>query len=321
LNGNHATESQTWPSSLLSPGLVHDFLTDRLGDDIRDVAPIGHGEWSKAFSFHQGHREYVVRFGAYPEDFEKDRIAAPYASGDLPVPAVVEIGEALGGHFAISMRAHGRYIDEVTSAEMSALLPSLFAMLDAARLVNLSHTTGYGKWGGNGNAPHTTWRDALLAINADDDWVSGWRERMASSPTGVAPFAECHAVLAELTQYTPPERHLIHSDLLHFNVLVQGDRISAVLDWGSALYGDFLYDVAWFVYWAPWFPAWNGIDFAAEVLRHYDAIGLDVSHFAERMRCCKVHIGLDNMVYSAFTGRFTQLEEVARLTLALARME
>ena len=37
----------------------------------------------------------------------------------------------------------------------------------------------------------------------------------------------------------PQERHLIHSDLLNFNVLVADDLISAVIDWGSSLYGDF----------------------------------------------------------------------------------
>ena len=49
------------------------------------------------------------------------------------------------------------------------------------------------------------------------------------------------------------ERHLIHSDLLNYNVLVADGRISAVIDWGCAMYGDFLYDLAWFEFWAPWY--------------------------------------------------------------------
>ncbi|HKG24798.1 MAG TPA: aminoglycoside phosphotransferase family protein [Thermomicrobiales bacterium] len=298
---------------------VRRFLADRLGDGIRRVEPIGHGEWSKAFAFDHGEREYVVRFGRYREDFEKDRVASRYATVDLPIPQMIEIGEAFGGYFAISTRAYGTYIDEVDGAAMHALLPALFAMLDAARDVDLSGTTGYGGWDGDGNAAHATWREALLAIGGDHARIPGWRQRLAASPTGTGPFEECYARLAELLPFSPAERHLIHSDLLHFNVLTRGDRLTAVLDWGSALYGDFLYDVAWFVYWSPWFPAWNGIDFAAEARRHYEAIGLDVPYFEERLRCCQLHIGLDNMAYSAFTGRPSQIDEVARLTLAIAR--
>jgi aminoglycoside phosphotransferase (APT) family kinase protein len=41
---------------------------------------------------------------------------------------------------------------------------------------------------------------------------------------------------------------VVHGDLLARNVLVEGDRISGVLDWGSACFGDPLYDAAWLLY-------------------------------------------------------------------------
>ena len=56
--------------------------------------------------------------------------------------------------------------------------------------------------------------------------------------------------------------------------------------------GDFLYDLAWLCFWQPWYPAWQRIDFEQEARRHYDAIGLDVPHFEERLCCCQLHIGL-----------------------------
>ena len=39
-----------------------------------------------------------------------------------------------------------------------------------------------------------------------------------------------------------------HDDLINRNLLVDGDRISAFLDWGSSIYGDFLYDIAKLVF-------------------------------------------------------------------------
>ena len=310
--------AESKPPAGVTSSAARRFLEERFPDVAR-VEPIGHGAWSRAFAFHATGRDLVARFGAHGEDFAKDRFAARFASPALPVPDVIETGEALGRYYAVSERRFGGFIDELDGEELRALLPSLFATLDAMRAVDLSGASGWGMWDGSGNAPHASWRDALLRIAEPNDRLPGWRERLASSPTGLGPFEEAYARMEKLIRFAPPERHLIHSDLLHFNVLTRDGRITAVLDWGNALFGDFLYDLAWFVFWSPWFPAWHGIDFAAEALRHYDAIGLGVSHFQERLACCQLHIGLDSMAYCAFTGNLAQLDEVAHQTIAIAR--
>jgi aminoglycoside phosphotransferase (APT) family kinase protein len=64
------------------------------------------------------------------------------------------------------------------------------------------------------------------------------------------------SALRELAPRGPPPRQLIHSDLLYRNVLIQGNVLTAVLDWGNAMYRDGLYDLAWLLYWWRWFPAW-----------------------------------------------------------------
>ena len=112
---------------------------------------------------------------------------------------------------------------------------------------------------------------------------------------------------------------MVHADLLHNNVLVSGGQITGVLDWGCSIYGDFLYDLAWLSFWSPTFAAWRQIDFARESRNHYASIGLEVPEFAERLRCYELHIGLDGQAYSAFMGRWDELEATAQRTLALAR--
>jgi hygromycin-B 4-O-kinase len=203
---------------------------------------------------------------------------------------------------------------------MRALLPSLFAALDAARLAALSGTTGYGSWGSNGSAPYPSWRAALLDVGNDRllDRIHGWRERLAASSVGIRPFEEAYAHLQALAEHVPKERCLIHSDLLHYNVLVQDNRITGVLDWGCGMYGDFLYDLAWLCFWQPWYPAWQDIDFREEARCHYTAIGLDVPHFEERLRCCQIHIGLAGQAYMAYAGNWTDLHDTAQRTLDVA---
>lgn len=307
----------------VSDAAARAFLVDHFGSDVVDVARIGHGEWSRAYAYRLHGKEYVLRISALLEDFAKDRLASAFATPALPIPRVLELGEVFGGYYATAERASGTYLDELSEAGLRRALPALFDALDAARLADLTGTTGYGGWGEDGNASGSSWRAALLTVGNDppESRTHGWRASLAASPTGLGPFDEALAKLHALVDVCPEGRCLIHSDLLNYNVLVAGDRLTAVLDWGCAMYGDFLYDLAWLTFWQPWYPAWRGIDFRAEAARHYAAVGLAVPNFAERLRCYELHIGLGGMAYNAYRGeeRLPALAETAQRTLALAQ--
>jgi len=296
------------------------FLRERFGPEAR-VAVMRPGEWSSVYSVRTADADLVARFSAYDEDFEKDAYAARYSSTALPIPPLVEWEPALGGFYAVAQRVSGEHIDGLDETRMRRVLPSLFAALDAMRSVELVGSSGFGGWRADGRTSHGSWRAWLLGFV--DEPVTrgapGWRELLEASPTGVRPFEEGYERLRERVDLCPEERHLIHDDLINRNVLVDGDRIAAVLDWGSSKYGDFLYDIAKLVFYRPWFSAWRDIDFAVEARTHYSAIGLDVPHFAERLNCYTLRIGLDDMAYSAWRKRWDEVDRKARRTLEIAR--
>jgi hygromycin-B 4-O-kinase len=124
------------------------------------------------------------------------------------------------------------------------------------------------------------------------------------------------AVLRSRLPLCPEVRHLLHRDLLNRNVLVAADasRLEAVFDWGCSVAGDFLYEVAWLTFWSPWYPALAALDFRRVVQDHYDAIGLRVENFDERLDCYELHIGLEHMAYAAFTGRADDLRVITDRT-------
>ncbi|MGI8486005.1 MAG: phosphotransferase family protein [Thermomicrobiales bacterium] len=300
-----------------------DFLSTNFDPGIGEVSGLGAGAWSTAYAFQSGGKNLVARFGFHLEDFERDQVAARFATPDLPIPAVVQIKEAAGGYCAISERAFGGFLDDLDGTQMRAMLPFLFAALDATRCADLSGTTGYGNWNVEEHAPFQSWRDVLLSVSSDppEHRGYGWRQRLATSPVGSGMFDEALATMEVLADQVPNERHLIHSDLLNFNVLVANDRLSGVIDWGCSLYGDFLYDIAWFAFYAPWYPAWKGIDFLAEAQRHYAGIGLDVPGFADRLRCYQIHIGLGDQSYNSTLGKWDKVIQSGRRTLSIARGE
>jgi hygromycin-B 4-O-kinase len=301
----------------LQPSAVADFLRARLGNiDPRTIQPVGHGEWSTAFYVQHAdeYRDLVVRFSATDDDFRKDQRALRYASRRLPLANLLEIGEAFGGFYAISERAFGEFIEHRDAAAMQRLLPSLFDVLDAVRTVDISDTLGFGLWHADGSAPYATWQAFLHAVSTDppSSRTHGWRQRLEQLPAAYAMFERGFSAMERLIPLCPNARHLVHSDLLYFNVLVTNDQISCVLDWGASIYGDFLWDLAWFTFWQPWYTPWASVDIRGAALRHFSDIGLDVPKFEERMRCYELAIGLDGMAYQAFAGHTDNLAWTTR---------
>ncbi len=297
------------------------FLVNRFGRDVSNVTPLSGGEWSQAFAYKLGTHDLVVRFSALEEAFRKDEVASRHASATLPIPAIVEIGHTPTGFYAISERRFGDVLETVDEVQMRSLIPSMMATLDAMRLADMSGTSGFGGWSANGNAPHATWPAALLDVIADppEHVHHGWRTRLAESPTGDGPLLEAFEQLESVAADLPNERHLIHSDLLNRNVLVDNDLITAVFDWGSSMYGDFLLDLAWICFWAPWTPAFRSIDFRQAAIDHYAAIGLDVPDLDRRLRACELWSGLDGQAYQAFKGRWEDLAWTGARTHEIAR--
>ncbi len=284
------------------------FLAGRYGRRARDVSVLGGGDWSRAFSFRLDGRDLVARFGRYGEDFARDQEAMAFAGPDLPVPPVLETGRALGGAYAISERGFGVFLETLDEARWHRLLPALLRGLDTLRQTPASAAGGPG------------WRDWLRAglVNRPGERVSGWAAVLAGSAALSELFTAGEREFRVLLETCPEIRHMVHGDLLNRNVLVapDGSRLTAVFDWACSVWGDFLYEAAWFTFWAPWHPGLAAMDFRSVIRGHYRASGVEVPRFGERLRCYELHIGLTHLAYCAFAGRDREddLWAVARRT-------
>jgi hygromycin-B 4-O-kinase len=288
------------------------FLAEHVDLAASEVERIGAGAWSHAFGFRLGAEELVVRFGRYVDDFEKDRRAHAYDAPGLPIPELRAIGPAFAGYYAISTRVRGAPLEALGAAAWREVIPSLVAMLEALRLADISLTTGYGGWDGAGLAAHQSWSTFLLSVGADtpDRRTHGWRARLACSPEGEAAFTWGFELLRQVAADGAP-RSLIHADLINRNVLVAGEHIMGVFDWGCACYGDHLYDLAWFAFWAPWHPDLDIALLRAALERRWREVGYVPQNLAARLAACYLHIGLDHLAYNAFLGDWQTLTATA----------
>src|SRR5262249_44494864 len=148
------------------------------GPSAGSVAELGGGDWSRAFSFRLDTRDLVARFGRYLEDFVRDQKAMAFARPELPVPAVLEVGEALGGFYAISERHFGAFLETLDERQWRKLLPALLRGLDALREIP---PPGSGvDWASDDVSGPTSWRQWLVESLEDrpGERVSGWRSRL-----------------------------------------------------------------------------------------------------------------------------------------------
>jgi aminoglycoside phosphotransferase (APT) family kinase protein len=267
--------------------------------------------------------DLVVRFGRHLEDFTKDQKAATaFARPELPVPTVLEVGEATPGVFyAISERHFGVFLETLDERGWCNLLPALLRALDALREAPPPGGSGADWASSEGASAPLSWRQWLVTSLEDHpgERVSGWRAKLEEAPDINDVFVRAERALRSLLWACPEVRHVLHRDLLNRNVLVAQDasRLEAVFDWGCSVAGDFVYEVAWLTFWAPWYPALHAMDFRRVVQEHYGAIGLGVENFDQRLTCYEMHIGLEHIAYAAFTKRHDHQHAIARRTLQI----
>jgi aminoglycoside phosphotransferase (APT) family kinase protein len=250
----------------------------------------------------------VARFGEIRSGFDDDRRAMAYASPDLPVPEVLEVGDALGQSYAISRRHHGRFLEDLVADEADAARPMFRRLLTALRDAPRVEGERAGSW-----------REWLRASLRDDDPglpSHGWRDLLAGHPESDALFARAERRVLELIDGMPERRDLVHGDLLHRNVLVSDDasRVEAVFSWKCSLRGDFLFDVALCTFWS------EGFHPGIAALDAFTLLCGDEPDAARRHHCYELHIGTTHLGWYAWTKEHDLLGALtARLGALLER--
>jgi aminoglycoside phosphotransferase (APT) family kinase protein len=300
----------------LSRDEVLAFLSGRPGAP-GDLEPLSGGWWSSAWAYRAGGEELVVRFGPEVSWYEADRMAMAFAGPDLPVPEVREVGTTPAGRaYAISVRHHGRFLEDTPAEQAGALAPALTRLLVALLRAPADPDTPV-LWH-QGAAAAVSWREFLLGGLVDDPGktVHGWSAALAADQELATLAAAAAERVRTLIDACPERRDLIHGDLLHANVLVSPDarRVEAVLSWKCSVRGDFLFDAAWCSFWAAWHPGIAAADPLPGLLQAPDVQAEPgaLVDAAARHHCYELHIGFTHLGWNLWTENQAALAATAR---------
>jgi aminoglycoside phosphotransferase (APT) family kinase protein len=219
-----------------------------------------------------------------------------FASSVIPIPRVVHLGRLMDVHFAISEKAPGQNLLQIPRSEYLALIPRQIELLDAIHQIPVGDKPGYGIFDGRGVAFWPSWRSHLAFVREEEpagDFYEGWHALFESSFLERDLFEHLYSQMMQLIGNCPEERYLVHGGYGFGNVLAQDGRITAILDWMDARYGDFLFDAAWLDFWSPE-DEWH-----ARFQQHYERMSREVTSYSERILCYQCYIALEALKFNA----------------------
>jgi hygromycin-B 4-O-kinase len=273
-------------------------LCERFAMPIEDLAIVSGGQIAQTYGFSAGGERYILRITQHMgANLDKEQfIQRLLAASPVPVAPILQVGRLGDLHYAISQRMPGAPLTALPPDAFEELFPALLQTLDDVHAVDVSATSGFGIFDDDGVGFFPSWRASLTSIREEEpewDFYGKWHTLFETTFLERDMWNGIYARMTELLAVCPEERSLVHGNYGFGNVLAVDARITAVLDWLDAKYGDFLFDVAWLDFWS------TALNVRGRVGARYAERGISVPHYAERILCYECYIALDGLRFFA----------------------
>lgn len=223
------------------------------------------------------------------------RLYERYHAQRLPMPRIVSTGITENVHYCISERAPGKTLLSLLIQIIGDIIPQLAETFARLQQLNLDETTGYGWVNSRGNGDFGSWPSFLASFFAEEQtgFWSGWYRLFEEGILERDVFRTLYGRMMDYAQKAPPERYLVHGDFHLGNIISDGSRITGIVDWEMAAYGDFVFDLATMHLWTP------QLQFPAQFRNYLADQGIQIPNFEERLRCGLLFKGLDGLRFFA----------------------
>ena len=286
------------------------FLTEKYGSEPQ-WAPIAEGMESRVLTFIWGDQQYILRVNPNQSGFQKDRWCfQQFHSEELPIPEILEIG-SFSSHYAycLSRRLPGITLEDSAIPTLQQLTPYVSQVWKVIHQSLLPSSEGFGPFNECGHATFSSWQSFLQSTIRGKD--QQWDHLFASNLLDATALQPVMHSYLRLTGHCPEERKLVHGDFGSNNVLTDGKKITGVLDWDCALYGDPLFDVAGSFFWSPWLDCMRiQSEFFQRTLRNE-------ANFAVRLQCYQLQCGLEEIHENALAGNQKLLNWLLNRTMQI----
>jgi hygromycin-B 4-O-kinase len=293
---------------------VTSFLQSHFDRKISDVAYIGAGMFSQAFSFNLEQKEFVMRINAYQEDFQKDVFAYQHFSSKISIPKMIKCDRFNQNYyFAITESCAGNTLNTLKDESVRNIVPGLFEILYALQSFDTSQYSGWGLTNASGDGRFASWEEYLLSFY-NQKFAFTWEQLFDCTCMEQEVYKVYFSLMQEYLPFCSTDKYWVHGDFGFENVMSCGKKITGVLDWAELRLGDFVYDLAYLEFWSknvPYKELWQNW---AQSRKLY------LGNFEQRMRCYMIHIGLGSLAIAAIQDDLEDYTQVkARIQTLIAR--
>ncbi len=281
---------------------IEEFLKKSFSVDIQNIEILKGGEISQAFSFMSNSNNFVIKVRKVrkrfrkADPFGKEIIISKIAiknNTQIPIPKIIKYGlfkETKKDKFIYSIvtKAPGSFVHLFPKEKTHLVDESLVDVLVQIHSIDVSKTKGYGNWEKWNKAKFKSMQEHVLDVLERQKIHTN--ERYSSGIFEEDLYLQGSAKIKELVKFCSSKRHLVHADYGYDNVLADNDgNVTAVYDWEHAIFGDFVYDIAWLDFWG--FRDENTYS-NLYCKKYKDSNLLDFENYEERLLCYKLYIGM-----------------------------
>lgn len=293
-------------------------LRENFQQPIHKLDSVQGGMIAQALSFQVNDKEYILRFktNAMEATYKKEAfIYQQFASTIIPVAPILKIGWFENLFYAISEKMPGKGLSFLSEEEYKQVVPSIMETLFAIHQTDVQKWRGYGWLNDEGIGMFPSWKNFIANVieeERSEGFYGKWHILFQTTFLERGFFDKVYKQMLKLLEKCPEERYLVHGGYGYNNVLAQESHVTAVLDWIDAMYGDFVYDIAYLHQWPPY-----EIDFSKLLYQYYTEKGVSIPNYRERLMCYQFYIGLDGMRFFAKTNNQEAYQAVCQTLKAL----
>ena len=219
---------------------------------------------------------------------------------DIPLRNLLKHGEFLDYRYIITEKVIGKSFENLSEEEFNNSITEIITTLKRISEADISNFSNFGWLDEDGNGKSESWISHLAFVREEEPgcFYGNWHELFDSTFLEKDKFDFYFEKMKSFFPYLPYERKLIHSGYCGGNILFNNGKISAILDWQDARYGDSVYDLAYMIFWMDKNRAQKC---TSEYVKEFN-IDSDQNNLLERINCYKYYIGLDCMRFAAKTN-------------------
>lgn len=266
---------------------------------------IGEGYFSKAYVFEDLEQKYILRIGTSLKAFKKDLFSYNNFSEYLDIPKVLKIGQYKEYYYCISEFKIGETFNSLNYDLQISSIKSIMEIHYQIYNIKCTQFNSFGTLDENGSSKYLNWKDYITDFNFHKNLLcpnnliyKDWNSLFDYEYVDVQLIKKCMDLLLNLIKYCPEDKHIIHGDFGSDNILINNNKVSAILDWAELSIGDPLYDIAYLDY-------YSDIDYSSLFKDFYDNYNISFENYYERILCYKIY----QFLVSAFISLNRNLKE------------